>query len=153
VRALFPGASTGANRFVSHWGLSAPLGFTVYLVLLFGMTIFFGLFTVSPKDLAKRMKDGGEYFDNVAPGRATTWVLRRHVVGLSAMAGIVLVLFTGLPLAFIAQFPHLQYVLMAPGTVMILLGLLWTLREEIADTVLGTKYDFTFTSQPSKVAA
>lgn len=153
VSALVPGTSSGVDRFLSAWGLSTPLGFTAYLLLLFGMTIFFGLFTVSPKDIAKRMKNGGEYFDGVPPGQATRQLLRRRVVGLSASSGVVLVLFTGLPLYFIGQLPNLQYVLMAPGTVMILLGLLWMLREEIADTMLGRKYDFTFTTQPSKVAA
>jgi len=151
--AVFPGASAGADRFLAAWGLNTHRGFVAYLVLLFVMTIFFGLFMVNPKDIAKRMKNGGEYFDNVPPGQATKRFLSRNVVGLSVFSGIVLVLFTGLPMYFIGQFPNLQYVLMAPGTVMILLGLLWVLREEIADTTLGTKYDFTFKTQPSRAAA
>jgi len=149
VGALIPGASAGANRFVSHWGLSAPLGFTVYLVLLFGMTIFFGLFTVSPKDIAKRMRDGGEYFDHVPPGQATRGFLRKRVVWLSAASGVFLVVFTGLPLYFIGSYPNLQYLLTAPGLVMIVLGLLWLLKEEVADTLLGKRYDFTFKAPSS----
>ena len=152
VSTLVPGTSAGVDRFLSVWGLSTPLGFTAYLLLLFGMTIFFGLFTVSPKDIAQRMKDGGEYFDGVRPGEATRRFLRRRVVGLSASSGVVLVLLTGLPLFFVGHFPDLQYLLMAPGTVMILLGLLWMLREEIADTTLGTKYDFTFEAPSSSRA-
>ncbi|MDR3068244.1 MAG: hypothetical protein LBU50_01910 [Cellulomonas sp.] len=150
VSVVVPSTAAGADRFLAAWGLSTPLGFTAYLLLLFGMTIFFGLFTVSPKDIAKRMKDGGEYFDHVPPGQATRRFLRNRVVGLSAWSGVVLVLFTGLPLYFIGQFPDLQYVLMAPGTVMIVLGLALIIREEIADTVLGRKYAFTFTTRPSK---
>jgi len=150
VGALVPNASAGANRFVSHWGLSTPAGFTVYLLLLFGLTIFFGLFTVSPKDIAKRMGDAGEYFDHVPPGRATRRFLRRRVVGLSVVSGVVLVVLTGLPLYFIGSYPDLQYLLTAPGSVMILLGLLWMLQEEVADTMLGTKYDFTFKARSGR---
>jgi preprotein translocase subunit SecY len=144
VKTLFPGASGGVDHFISVWTLSSPAGFTFYLLLLFGMTIFFGLFTVNPKDIAKRMKDGGEYFDHVPPGEATRRYLRTRVVALSALSGVFLVVFTGLPLAFIGRYPDLQYVLLLPGTLMIVLGLLWQLQEEVADTRIGTKYAFTF---------
>lgn len=151
--AVIPGASAGADRFLSVWGLSSPLGFTVYLMLLFGLTIFFGLFTVDPKDTAKRMKDAGEYFDHVPPGDATRRYIRWRVVALSALSGAFLVLFTGLPLYFIGSYPKLQYLLTAPGTLMILLGLLWMLQEEVADTLIGTKYVFAFTTPSGRVKA
>ena len=153
VSALVPGDAGSMNRFLSTWQLSAPLGFAVYLVLLYGMTIFLGLFTVSPKEVARRMKDRGEYFDHVPPGRATRRYLQRRVVGLSALSGVFLVLLTGLPLRFIGQFPGLQYLLLAPGTVMIVMSLLWTLHEEIADTMIGTKYDFTLKAPSSSAIA
>lgn len=144
VGAAVPAASAGVNRFVSTWGLSSPVGFTVYLLLLFGLTIFFGLFTVNPKDIAERMQKGGEYFDHVLPGRATRQYLRRQVVRLSVFSGVFLVIFAGLPLYYIGSYPNLQYVLTGPGTLIIVVGLLWMLREEIADTTIGTKYAFAF---------
>ncbi|MCL1871553.1 MAG: hypothetical protein FWF90_14240 [Promicromonosporaceae bacterium] len=142
--AVIPAASHGADRFLAGWGLSTPLGFTVYLLLLFGLTMFFGLVNVGPKDVAKRMADAGEYFDYVAPGLATRRYVRRRVVFLSAVSGVFLVLLAGLPLYFIGSFPDLQYLLSAPQTLLILLGLLWLLHEEIADTMIGTRYSFTF---------
>ena len=153
VGVVAPAAAAGADRFLAVWGLSSPVGFTVYLVLLFGLTIFFGLFTVGPKEAAKRMRNGGEYFDRVAPGQATRQYIRRRVVVLSAVSGLFLVVFTGLPLYFIGSYPNLQYLLMAPGTVLILLGLLWMLQEEIADTMIGTKYVFTFRATSGRAAA
>jgi len=150
VGEVVPATSAGVNRFLSAWGLTNPFGFTVYLLLLFGLSIFFGLFTVGPKDVAERMQKGGEYFDHVAPGYATRQYLRRRVVVLSALSGVFLVLFTGVPLYFIGSFPNLEYLLTAPGTLMILLALLWTLYEEIADTMLGTKYSFSFKTPSTK---
>jgi preprotein translocase subunit SecY len=151
--AVIPAAEAGANRFLSIWSLSNPIGFTAYLALLFGLTIFFGLFTVGPRAAAKRMEDAGQYFDHVAPGRATRQYLRRRVILLSVLSGAFLVIFTGLPLYFIGTFPNLQFVLTAPQTLMILLGLLWMLQEEIADTVIGTKYSFSFRTASSRTAA
>jgi preprotein translocase subunit SecY len=153
VGTLVPGTSGGVDRFLGAWGLTRPAGFTVYLVLLFVLTIFFGLFSVGPKDTAERMRKAGEYFDHVAPGRATRRYLRGRVVLFSALSGLFLVIFTGLPLYFIGSYPRLQYLLLAPGTVMIVLGLLWLLQEEVADTLLGTKYDFSFRSSRSDDAS
>lgn len=153
VGAVVPGAAAGANRIISAWQLSTHLGLVVYLVLLYGMTIFMGLLTVSPKDVAKRMKDRGEYFDHVPPGQATRRYLQWRVVGFSALSGVFLVLLTGLPLGFLGQFPDLQYLLLAPGTVIIVMSLLWALHEEIADTLIGTKYDFTLKAPPSGAIA
>lgn len=144
VSSVVPATSGGVNSFLSVWGLTNPVGFTIYLLLLFGLTIFFGLFTVGPKDVAERMQKAGEYFDHVPPGRATRQYVRRHVVRLSALSGVFLVIFTGLPLYFIRSYPNLQYLLTAPGTLMIVVALLWLLQEEIADTRIGTKYVFAF---------
>lgn len=152
LTTLVPATTAGVNRFLSGWGLTTPDGFIVYLLLLFVLTIFFGLISVGPRDTAERMKKGGEYFDHVAPGEATRRYLRRRVVLLSALSGLFLVIFTGLPLHFIGTFPNLQYVLMAPGTVMIVLGLLWLVQQEIADTMIGTKYDFTLKAPSSKAS-
>ena len=153
VSAVVPSTSAGVNRFLSTWGLTSPVGFTIYILLLFALAIFFGLFTVGPKDVAERMQKGGEYFDYVPPGDATRQYLRRRVVLLSGVSGIFLVLFTGVPLYFIGSYPHLQYLLTAPGTLMILLSLLWMLYEEIADTMIGTKYIFTFKTASGKTAS
>jgi len=141
--AFVPNTAEGAHRFLEAWGLSTPLGFGVYLALLFVLTIFFGLFTVGPGAAAKRMRDGGAYFDYIEPGEASARYLGVRVVALSAMSGVCLALFTGLPLWFIGQFPELQFVLMTPQTLMIVLGLVWLLREEIADTRMGMRYSFT----------
>ncbi|MDR0482446.1 MAG: hypothetical protein LBH13_04715 [Cellulomonadaceae bacterium] len=139
---VFPGLEAGSQTFLQHWGLTSPIGWSVYLVLLFAMSIFFGLFTVSPKQIGDRMQDGGEYFDNVNPGRATKSFLRNRVVFLSGITGIGLVVLTGLPLFFLSHYPTYQYELMAPGTFMIIIANMWMLYEEIADTNIGRKYDF-----------
>ena len=146
VAQAIPGDTGRTEEFFSAWGLGSPVGFSAYIVLLFGLTIFFGLFSVDPKGTARRMNDDGSYFDHVAPGRSTRSYIRRRVVVLSAASGVFLVLLTGVPLYFVGDYPHLQWLLMAPGTLMILLGLLWMLEEEITDTVIGTRYSFALPS-------
>ncbi|PRI12084.1 hypothetical protein [Leucobacter massiliensis] len=151
--AVLPGAETGADRFLDVWSLAHPVGFIAYLLLLFGLTLFFGLLTIDPRETAKRMRDRGEYFDGIPPGAATLRHLRSRVLRLSAISGALLVLLTGLPLAFLGAHPALQYLLMLPGTLMIVIGLLWRLREEIADTLIGKRYDFAFDTRVREVRA
>ncbi|WP_460785814.1 hypothetical protein [Microbacterium tumbae] len=153
VAEVIPAAAAGAELFLSAWGLSTPLGFGMFLLLLFALTIFFGLFTVDPRETARRMRDAGEYFDHVEPGPATRRHIRHRVVALSAISGVLLVVLVGLPLHFVGAHPNLQHLLMAPGTLMILLSLLWMLQEEITDTLIGTKYVFSFTTRAGGAAA
>lgn len=153
VSEVASGTTAGVDRFLDEWKLTRPLGFIAYLLLLFGLTIFFGLFTVSPKDTAERMRKGGEYFDHVPPGDATRQHLRTRIVQLAVPAGVFLVIFTGLPLFFMGSYPNLQYLLTLPGTVMIVVGLLWMLQEEVADTLLGTRYKFAFTTASGKATS
>ncbi len=153
IGQVFPALEAPADRFLASWGLSTPLGFTAYLVLLFALSIFFGLFTVSPRDTADRMRDSGSYFDGVPPGRPTRVFLRARVVMLSMLAGGFLVTFTGLPLGFVGEYPDRQYLLGLPGTLMVFLGLLWLLQEEIADLMIGTRYSFSFASGAERRAA
>jgi preprotein translocase subunit SecY len=153
LAAVIPATSSGVGHFLSVWGLNKPVGFAIYLVLLFAMTIFFGLITVDPKDIAKRMRDSGQYFDHVPPGEATRRYVRRRVVALSAVTGVLLVVLTGIPLHFIVTYPKIQYILTLPQTLMILLALMWLLQEEIADTMIGTRYAFSFRTTPRRAAA
>jgi preprotein translocase subunit SecY len=141
---LFPNISTGVDRFLSYWTLSSFVGFLIYLVLLFVLTIFFGLFTVSPKETSEQMKNSGDYFDFVPPGAPTKKYLRKRVVILSMISGVFLVIFTGLPLYFVEIDWNLSFLFMLPGTVMMFVSLLLVIREEIADIRIGTKYSSIF---------
>jgi preprotein translocase subunit SecY len=153
IAALAPGTQAGTDRFLNGWGLTTHYGFIAYLILLFALTIFFGLFTVNPKDTAKRMLDGGEYFDGVNPGAATRRFISGRVTGLSIASGILLVILAGGPLFFLRDHQNLQYFLMLPGTFIMVLALLWLLYEEIADTRIGTKYSFDVLPDKARKAA
>lgn len=151
--AVLPGAEAAERAFAPAWTLAHPIGFTAYLVLLFGLTIFFGLFSADARDIARRMRDAGEYFDHVPPGRATRRHLRARVIALSAASGLFLIVFTGVPLLFMGARTDLLPLLTAPASVMILLGLMRALHEEVADTMIGTRYEFSFARRADRVTA
>jgi preprotein translocase subunit SecY len=153
VGVVFPSTGAGVERFVSIWGLTSPLGLSVYLVLLLVLSVFFGLFTVNPKDIAERMHKAGEYLDSIPPGSTTRQYLHKRVAMLSAISGIFLIVFTGIPMLFIGSYPELQYLLTTPGILVMLVALLWLLQEEIADTIIGTKYVFTLNTAAKTTAA
>ena len=137
---LFPAGTTGITHFFSHLLLSDPIGFNIYLVLLFVLTIFFGLFTVNPKDISDQMKDSGDYFDGIAPGGPTKRHIRIRVVVLSIISGVILVVLTGFPLYFLEVDQTLSYLYIFPATVMMYVSLLMVIKEEISDLIISTKY-------------
>ncbi|MCL1899326.1 MAG: hypothetical protein FWG11_02190, partial [Promicromonosporaceae bacterium] len=139
---IIPSFAPTAHSLLNNWGLSTLPGFLTYLVLLFAMSVFWGLMNVRPHKLAEQMQDAGEYLDSVAPGKETRRHIRNRVLVLASLTGVGLIVLTGLPLYFMAGNPQFQYELMMPGTLMILIALMWVVYEEIADTAIGRKYRF-----------
>jgi preprotein translocase subunit SecY len=133
-------AGSSSNNFFSVWSLTNPVGISVYLVLLFVLSIFFGLFTITPKGVSEQMKNSGEYFDRIPPGEPTRRYIRKRVAALSAINGVFLVVFTGLPLFYMEIDQNLSFLFMLPGTILILVNLILSIWEEFADLMIGTKY-------------
>ena len=144
IALIVPSLSDSANKFFAQWNLSSRIGLTIYLVLLFGLTIFFGLFTIRPREIAKAMKNSGDYLDSVQPGAPTRRYLSRRVVVLSVISAVFLVVFTGFPLYFMEIDPNLAFLFMLPGSLMMFVSMMMVLREEIADLLIGTKYSAIF---------
>ena len=125
---------------LSQLTLSHPVGFVVYLVLLFTLSLFFGMFTISPKTLSEQMKHNGDYFDFIYPGLATRKHLENIVLKLSIVSGVVLCLLVGLPLILLQVDTSLSYLYTMPGTIMIFVFLVLVIQEEVADLFIDTKY-------------
>ena len=137
---IFPQLNTGASAFITSFTISSPVGFFSFLALLFGLSIFFGLFTVSPHIISEDMKKSGEYFDGISPGEDTRKYIRKQVVRVSTFSGVLFVIFIGLPLYFLQIDSNLSFYFLLPGTIMIFVNLVMVVQEEIADILLGTKY-------------
>ena len=150
VSIVLPQTTSFFETFTSLWTLSTTVGFVSYLILLFILTIVFGILTVSPGDISKNMAKAGEYFDSVRPGRQTRKYILKHVLGVSLLSAVVLVILTGLPLRYVSSYPQLQSILLSPGTILIALGLLWLVQEEIADIQTEKSYTFSIL-QPAEL--
>jgi preprotein translocase subunit SecY len=144
LTVMFPGFASPAAGFLRVWSLTDVVGWLAYLVLVFALTIFFGLFTVSPKDAAQQMARRGEYIDSIAPGVPTRRHLRSMVLRLSVFAGLFLVVFTAIPMFIVTLDSNATFIGMFPGTLMILVSLIWALKEEISDLIIGVRYSAIF---------
>ena len=147
LTVVFPHLSTGTTSFLSGFSVGSPAGFIFYLVLLFALTIFFSMITVDPKQLSENMVDTGEYFDNISPGEPTRRFIGARVMRLALISGVFLVVLTGLPMFFIQKAPNLAFLFALPGTVLIFVGLIIVVQEEVADLLIGTKYSSLFTDE------
>ncbi len=73
-------------------------GIVTYAFLLMFLGYAFGLITVQPGQLAKNMKETGDYFLNVFPGDDTSSFLFRHFIAIVTFGNLFLVILGVTPL-------------------------------------------------------
>ncbi|MBF0780163.1 MULTISPECIES: accessory Sec system protein translocase subunit SecY2 [unclassified Granulicatella] len=125
---------------VRHLNVQTGFGLTIYLVIIFYLTIGFGFFNVNPDDIAEQLQKNGDYIDNVKPGKETRHYLNKLVLHMSIFGATYITILAGAPLLYglLTQTTSQLYYL--PGSVMLITGLTLVVLEEIDVLLIGNKY-------------
>ncbi|HEN2232465.1 accessory Sec system protein translocase subunit SecY2 [Streptococcus agalactiae] len=78
--------------------INKPLGIGLFVILLFILSIGFAYFNYDPYNIAKNMRQRGEYFQNVTPGAATQRFLQEKISIMAVVGAIFTVIMGGLPM-------------------------------------------------------
>lgn len=125
---------------LERWTLDSPLGVSVYLIILVGLTILFAFVTVHPEKLSMDMQRSGDYFEGIRPGVYSQEHIKKMVwVLIFVSSGITLVM-VGVPVILSLVFPVLKPYMMVPGGIMLLTNLMLTIDDHVKDSVLQKRY-------------
>ena len=120
--------------------LNTTLGISVYCVSLFLLTIGFTFFMVDPEQLTEALRNSGDYFANIMPGRQTYRYLHRILLKLALVSGVMIVLLAGCPLYLVVQRPNLVQVAMLPGILLVFVSMISAIRDQLKTEYLTNKY-------------
>ena len=120
--------------------LNTTLGISVYCVSLFLLTIGFTFFMVDPEQLTEALRNSGDYFANIMPGRQTYRYLHRILLKLALVSGVMIVLLAGCPLYLVVQHPNLVQVAMLPGILLVFVSMISAIRDQLKTEYLTNKY-------------
>jgi len=87
------------NQYLSY---TTPVGFLIYVVLIFFFGYFYTFIQIKPEELSKDLQQGGGYIPGIRPGKDTENYISKVISRLTVVGSIFLVIIAGLPIAFTA---------------------------------------------------
>ncbi|MDD6879692.1 MAG: preprotein translocase subunit SecY [bacterium] len=85
------------NNYLTY---TKPVGFIIFVLLIFFFAYFYTFIQLKPEDLAKNLKENGGFIPGIRPGKDTENYISKVLSKLTIIGGIFLVIIAGLPIVF-----------------------------------------------------
>jgi len=85
------------NNYLTY---TKPVGFIIFVVLIFFFAYFYTFMQLKPEELAKNLKENGGFVPGVRPGKDTEKYISKILSKLTIIGGVFLVIIAGLPILF-----------------------------------------------------
>ena len=79
---------------------TTPVGFVIYVLLIFFFSYFYTFIELKPEDFAKNLQENGGYIPGIRPGEETKKYLSSILTRISVLGSVFLVVIAGLPIIF-----------------------------------------------------
>ena len=95
------GSDSGFSLFVSKYiDYSTPVGFVLYMILIFVFAYFYTNMQINPKELAKNLNRNGGYIPGIRPGVETENYIKKILNRITFLGSIFIAIIAGLPIVF-----------------------------------------------------
>lgn len=89
----------GFKTFVSNYLVyTKPVGFIIYVLLIFAFAYFYTFMQINPKELSKNLKEGSGYIPGIKPGKPTEQYISSVLGHLTIVGAFFLVILASLPI-------------------------------------------------------
>ena len=130
VQAINPRASWAAS-IAKALVIGAPAWILLYGLMIAILSFAFAFVTVNGEEIADKMMKNSEYIDFVYPSEETRRYINRIVFRLTVFGTLYLILFTALPFLLLLWDRGLLRLAMIPGSFLMFVGMMSTIREEV----------------------
>ena len=95
------GSDSGFSLFVSKYiDYSTPVGFVLYMILIFVFGYFYTNMQINPKELAKNLNKSGGYIPGIRPGVETEKYIKKILYRITFLGSTFIAAIAGLPIVF-----------------------------------------------------
>lgn len=117
-----------------------PVGFIIYVLLIFAFAYFYTFIQVKPEEFAKNLQENGGYIPGVRPGEETKKYLSKILSRLTVLGAIFLVIIAGIPIIF-SNFTSLPTTVSIGGTgLLIVVGVALETYKQLEGSLLARGY-------------
>ncbi|QOG11089.1 accessory Sec system protein translocase subunit SecY2 [Leuconostoc sp. LN180020] len=126
---------------IKNFSISEPMGITVYILILVILCVGFAFINIDPEQISEDLQQAGDYIEDVTPGKKTKEYLTQIVFNFSMIGAAYICLIAGFPLYLGIGNPDVTQVVLATGTVIILVSMVTNINDQIRALLNKHNYD------------
>ena len=125
------------SKYLSY---TTPIGFMIYVVLIFLFAYFYTFVQMKPEEFAKNLQESGGYIPGVRPGEETKNYLSKVLSRLTVLGASFLVIIAGIPILF-SNFTSMPTTVSIGGTgLLIVVGVALETYKQLDGSLLARNY-------------
>ncbi len=119
---------------------TTPVGFALYVVLIFFFAYFYTFIQLKPEEFAKNLQDNGGYIPGIRPGEETKQYVSKILTRLTVLGATFLSVIAGLPIIF-SKLTSLPTSVSIGGTgLLIVVGVALETYKQLEGSILTRSY-------------
>lgn len=119
---------------------TTPVGFGLYVILIFFFAYFYTFIQLKPEEFAKNLQDNGGYIPGIRPGEETKKYVNKILSRLTVLGAAFLSIIAGLPIIF-SQLTSLPTTVTIGGTgLLIVVGVALETYKQLEGSILTRSY-------------
>ncbi len=131
----------GFQNFVDKYlNYNKPVGFTIFIILIFFFAYFYTFVQMKPEEMAKNLQNNGGYIPGVRPGDSTQKYFTNVLSRLTIVGALFLSIIAGLPI-LVNIFTNLSSSVQLGGTgLLIVVGVAIETYKQLDSSLLSREY-------------
>ena len=125
------------NNYLTY---TKPVGFIIFVALIFFFAYFYTYIQLKPEDLAKNLKENGGFIPGVRPGKDTEQYISNVLSKLTIIGGVFLVIIAGLPIIFSSLSGLSSTVTIGGTSLLIVVGVALETYKQLEGSLVSRNY-------------
>lgn len=133
---------SGFDEFVKNFlNYENPVGFVLYLILIFGFSYIYTFMQMKPKELSENLQKNGGFIPGIRPGNDTTEYIKKVLIRVTVIGALFLMVVAAIPILFgkISSFKDSNVTLGGTG-LLIIVGVALEVYRQIESTLVSRNY-------------
>lgn len=133
-----PGFSNFVDNFLNY---DNPVGFILYLLLIFGFSYIYTFMQIRPKELSENLQKNGGFIPGIRPGNETTDYIKKVLIRVTVIGALFLMVIAAIPILFgkISIFSNINVSIGGTG-LLIIVGVALEVYRQIESTLVSRNY-------------
>ena len=119
---------------------STPVGFVVYIVLIFVFTYIYTFLTINPEELSKNLNKNGGYIPGVRPGSETENYISKVLSRITFLGAIFICFLAALPIVFTKLSGLPESIHLGGTSILIAVGVILETYKQLESSVASRNY-------------